>query len=138
MSRPAVWTAYSATEAVTQAVLELEEPRQQLAALQASVHLGWRLAWAAAGCRAANIAAPFGLQHPQRVGLPTLDTLSSCPPFPLPSLSPPQIRHSVEAPLSVDLRLAGLVEAWASGCSWEEVGRGAVEGQGAGATINLT
>lgn len=27
----------------------------------------------------------------------------------------------MNAPLSVDLRLAGLVEAWASGCSWEEV-----------------
>lgn len=32
-----------------------------------------------------------------------------------------QIRHGVDAPLSVDLRMAGLVEAWASGVAWEEV-----------------
>lgn len=34
VSRPSVWTAYSASEAVTTAVLALEEPRQQLAMLQ--------------------------------------------------------------------------------------------------------
>lgn len=34
---------------------------------------------------------------------------------------PPQIQHGVEAPILVDLRLAGLVEAWASGCTWEEL-----------------
>jgi hypothetical protein len=34
-------------------------------------------------------------------------------------------------PLSVDLRLAGLVEAWASGCSWDEV-MGGVRGGGSG------
>lgn len=32
-----------------------------------------------------------------------------------------QIQHGVEAPILVDLRLAGLVEAWASGCTWEEL-----------------
>ncbi|PSC72530.1 DEAD-box ATP-dependent RNA helicase chloroplastic isoform B [Micractinium conductrix] len=37
------------------------------------------------------------------------------------ALSALQIRHSVQSPIAVDLRLAGLVEAWASGCSWEEV-----------------
>ncbi|KAI3428051.1 hypothetical protein D9Q98_006436 [Chlorella vulgaris] len=65
VSRPSVWTAYSATEAVTAAVLELEGVRGGLEALQA--------------------------------------------------------RHNVVAPISVDLRLAGLVEAWAAGCSWEEL-----------------
>jgi hypothetical protein len=60
-----VWTAYSATEAVTAAVLELEGVRGGLEALQA--------------------------------------------------------RHNVVAPISVDLRLSGLVEAWAAGCSWEEL-----------------
>lgn len=34
VSRPTVWTAYSATEPVTAAVLALEEPRTRLAALQ--------------------------------------------------------------------------------------------------------
>ncbi|KAL4443480.1 hypothetical protein ABPG75_011217 [Micractinium tetrahymenae] len=67
VSRPSVWTAYSASEAVNAAVLQLEDTRQALAALQ--------------------------------------------------------IRHGVEAPIAVDLRLAGLVEGWASGCSWEELMR---------------
>ena len=34
VSRPSVWTAYSATEAVTAAVLELEDTRVTLSALQ--------------------------------------------------------------------------------------------------------
>ena len=34
VSRPTVWTAYSASEGVTQAVLALEDARQALAALQ--------------------------------------------------------------------------------------------------------
>lgn len=32
-----------------------------------------------------------------------------------------QMRAGVEIPIAVDLRLAGLVEAWASGASWEQV-----------------
>lgn len=31
-----------------------------------------------------------------------------------------QLRHGVSASLAVDLRLSGLVEAWASGASWEQ------------------
>ncbi len=31
-----------------------------------------------------------------------------------------QVRHNIDAP-TVDLRLAGLVEAWAAGCTWEQV-----------------
>lgn len=32
-----------------------------------------------------------------------------------------QARHGVLASLSVDLRLAGLVEAWAAGCTWDQL-----------------
>eukprot|EP00887_Chlorella_sp_A99_P006095 scaffold22.g6095.t1 len=32
-----------------------------------------------------------------------------------------QVRAGVDAPLPIDLRLAGLVEAWAAGCEWREV-----------------
>jgi hypothetical protein len=77
VSRPSVWAAYPASAAVTRAVLELEEGRQRLAALQAA--------------------------------------------------------RGVDCPIPVDLRLAGLVEAWAAGCSWEEIMQaGGAEGRAAG------
>lgn len=46
VSRPTVWTAYSASEGVTQAVLALEEARQALSALQV-------------GCRSARAVATW-------------------------------------------------------------------------------
>ena len=44
-------------------------------------------------------------------------TLHVSAPWPLI----PQVQAGVDAPLPIDLRLAGLVEAWAAGCEWGEV-----------------
>ncbi|KAL0028996.1 hypothetical protein WJX77_010606 [Trebouxia sp. C0004] len=32
-----------------------------------------------------------------------------------------QVQHGIQAPLSIDLRLAGIIEAWAAGSSWTDV-----------------
>ena len=46
----------------------------------------------------------------------------------------PQLHAGVAVPIPVDLRMAGVVEAWASGCAWEEVrGFRDVAGWGGGA-----
>ncbi|GAB4818573.1 hypothetical protein N2152v2_005619 [Parachlorella kessleri] len=65
ISRPTVWTAYPATQAVVGAVEALDGEREALLGLQ--------------------------------------------------------LRAGLDIPVAVDLRMAGVVEAWASGCNWSEV-----------------